>query len=122
VFMTYADPVTGQVLPAWRAVWPVFGATNQLLAALALLAVTVWLKRTGRTWLFAGLPMAFMLVMTMSALALLIGKNGFSLIGIISSVLFVLGLILTAEAARAFRLDEMGPEPVVLKPAEAGGD
>ncbi len=122
VFMTYTDPVTGQALPAWRAVWPVFGATNQLLAALALLAVTVWLKRTGRTWLFAGLPMAFMLMMTMSALALLIGRNGFSLIGIISSVLFILGLILAVEAARAFRLDELGPEPVVLKPAEAGGD
>jgi len=122
VFMTYTDPVTGQVLPAWRAVWPVFGATNQLLAALALLAVTVWLKRTGRKWLFTGLPMAFMLVMTMSALALLIGKNGFSLIGIISSVLFILGLVLSVEAARAFRLDELGPEPVVLKAAETGGD
>jgi carbon starvation protein len=122
VFMTYSDPVTGQVLPAWRAVWPVFGATNQLLAALALLAVTVWLKRTGRTWLFAGLPMAFMLVMTMSALALLIGQNGFSLIGIISSVLFILGLVLSFEAARAFRLAELGPEPVVLKAAEASGD
>ncbi len=122
VFMTYTDPATGQVLPAWRAVWPVFGATNQLLAALALLAVTVWLKRTGRTWLFAGLPMAFMLVMTMSALVLLIGQNGFSLIGIISSVLFLLGLILAIEAARAFRLADLGPEPVVLKPAEASGD
>jgi carbon starvation protein len=119
VFMTYTDPVTGAAMPAWRAVWPVFGATNQLLAALALLAVTLWLKRTGRTWLFAGLPMAFMLVMTMSALVLLIGQNGFSLIGVISSVLFILGLTLTVEAARAFRLDELDPEKVVLKPVEA---
>jgi carbon starvation protein len=122
VFMTYTDPTTGQVMPAWRAVWPVFGATNQLLAALALLAVTVWLKRTGRTWLFAGLPMAFMLVMTMTALALLIGQNGFSLIGVISSVLFILGLTLAVEAARAFRLDELDPEKVVLKPVAASGD
>jgi carbon starvation protein len=122
VFMTYADPATGTVMPAWRAVWPVFGATNQLLAALALLAVTVWLKRTGRTWLFAGLPMAFMLVMTMSALALLIWQNGLSLIGVISSVLFILGLTLAIEAARAFRLDELEPETVVLKPVEASGD
>jgi carbon starvation protein len=30
----------GQVIPAWRAVWPVFGATNQLLGALALLTAT----------------------------------------------------------------------------------
>jgi carbon starvation protein len=122
VFVTYTDPVTGQVLPAWRAVWPVFGATNQLLAALALLAVTVWLKRTGRVWLFAGLPMAFMLVMTMSALVMLIWYNGFTLIGVISSALFVLGLLLAIEAARAFRLQEVGPEPVQLRPVEAGGD
>jgi carbon starvation protein len=121
VFVTYADPATGQVLPAWRAVWPVFGATNQLLAALALLAVTVWLKRTGRTWIFAGAPMAFMLVMTMTALAMLIWRNGLTLIGVISSALFVLGLLLTVEAARAFRLEEMGPEQVTLKPAGAGG-
>ncbi len=122
VFMTYSDPVTGQVLPAWRAVWPVFGATNQLLAALALLAVTVWLKRTGRVWAFAGVPMAFMLVMTMSALALLITQYGLSLIGVISSALFVLGLMLTVEATRAFRLDVLGPEPITLKPVEAVGD
>ncbi|UCC70951.1 MAG: carbon starvation protein A [Gemmatimonadota bacterium] len=122
VFMTYADPATGQVLPAWRAVWPVFGATNQLLAALALLSVTVWLKRTGRTWVFAGAPMAFMLVMTMTALAMLIWRNGLTLIGVISSVLFVLGLFLAIEAARAFRLHELGPEPVTLKAVGASGD
>ncbi len=122
VFMTYTDPVTGQVLPAWRAVWPVFGATNQLLAALALLAVTVWLKRTGRSWAFAGVPMAFMLVMTMSALALLISQYAFSLIGAIATALFLLGLMLAVEAARAFRLDVLGPEPVTLKPAQALGD
>ncbi|MGW8266874.1 MAG: carbon starvation CstA family protein, partial [Longimicrobiales bacterium] len=65
-FLTYTTP-SGQVIPVWRAVWPVFGATNQLLAGLALLAVTVWLKRTGRTWLFAGIPMVFMVGMTLTA-------------------------------------------------------
>lgn len=122
VFMTYTDPASGQVLPAWRAVWPVFGATNQLLAALALLAVTVWLKRTGRTWAFAGLPMAFMLVMTMTALGMLILRHGLSLIGVIATALFLLGLMLAVEAARAFRLRELGPEPVRLKTAQAMGD
>lgn len=123
VFVTYTDPVAGNVLPAWRAVWPVFGATNQLLAALALLAVTVWLKRTGRAWVFAGAPMAFMLVMTMTALGMLIWKNGLSLIGVISMALFLLGLMLSLEAAKAFRLRELGPEPVRLKAAaEVAGD
>jgi carbon starvation protein len=121
VFATYtvADPVSGATVtqPAWRAIWPVFGATNQLLAALALLAITVWLKRTGRVWAFAGIPMAFMLVVTMSALALLIIQPGPMVIRAISSALFILGLLLSIEAARAFRLQELGPEPVTLKPA-----
>ncbi len=122
VFVTYADPVSGQVIPAWKAVWPVFGATNQLLAALALLAVTMWLKRTGRQWAFAGVPMAFMLVMTMTALVILIQRYGFSLIGVIAGALFVLGAMLSVEAARAFRLHQLGPEPVTLKPVEVAGD
>jgi carbon starvation protein len=122
VFAKYPDPVSGQMQAAWRAVWPVFGATNQLLAALALLAVTLWLKRTGRTWAFAGLPMAFMLVMTMSALAMLIMQEGPVIIRGLSVALFALGLMLSVEAARAFRLEELGPEPVTLKPAAAGGD
>ncbi len=122
VFVTYTDPVTGTVLPAWRAIWPVFGATNQLLAALALLAVTVWLKRTGRSWAFAGIPMVFMLVMTMTALVMLLANYGLTLIGIIAAALFLLGLMLAIEAARAFRLDEVGPEPVTLRPAGAMGD
>jgi carbon starvation protein len=122
VFATYTDPVTGQVQPAWRAVWPVFGATNQLLAALALLAITVWLKRTSRVWAFAAAPMAFMLLMTMSALVLLVRQEGPPIIRVISTALFVLGLALSIEAFRAFRLSELGPEPVTLRPAEAGGD
>ncbi len=44
--------------------WPVFGATNQLLGGLALLVLTVWLVKTGRPrWVTAG-PMVFMLAMT----------------------------------------------------------
>ncbi|MEE8551360.1 MAG: carbon starvation CstA 5TM domain-containing protein [Gemmatimonadota bacterium] len=99
-----------------------FGATNQLLAGLALLAVTVWLKRTGRQWAFAALPMVFMLVMTMTAIVMLIAQNGLSLLGMIASALFVLGVLLAIEAARASRLKELGPEPVILRPAGAMGD
>jgi carbon starvation protein len=45
--------------------WPLFGATNQCLAALALVAITVYLKgRGGFGYLISGLPAAFMVVMT----------------------------------------------------------
>jgi carbon starvation protein CstA len=44
--------------------WPVFGATNQLLGGLALLVITVWLVRTGRPAWVTAIPMLFMLAMT----------------------------------------------------------
>ena len=115
VFMTYTTP-TGQHIPVWRAVWPVFGATNQLLAGLALLAVTVWLKRTGRTWLFAALPMVFMVVMTMSATGMLmIGSSTAGPVRVIAIFLFVLGAMMVVEAFRALRKPDVPPEPIVLR-------
>ncbi len=90
----------GNIVPAWRAVWPVFGATNQLLAGLALLVVFVWLKRLGKKTLFVALPMVFMLIMTLWALVQLIYQSGFTAIGIIAMFLLVLALILVFEAVR----------------------
>lgn len=58
--------------PVWRIFWDLFGASNQLLAALTLLGVTVWLWRTRRAmwvWFVTGLPTAFMYVMSTWALA-----------------------------------------------------
>jgi len=42
--------------------WPLFGATNQLLAGLALLVITFYLWRRGRTILFLAVPLGFMLL------------------------------------------------------------
>ena len=63
--------LTGQ----WKAIWPLFGAANQLLAALALLAVTLWLKNKKITNWFTRWPMYFMYIMTNCALLLLLWKN-----------------------------------------------
>ncbi len=49
--------------------WPVFGATNQLLGGLALLVVTVWLVRQRRPIWVTAVPMVFMLAMTGWAIA-----------------------------------------------------
>ncbi len=100
VLITLRD-ASGNPMPAWKVIWPVFGATNQLLAGLALLVVTVWLKRTGQRPWFTGLPMAFMVIMTVWALVLLLGQYRFSTIGIISLVLLAMSLVLLAEAWRA---------------------
>ncbi len=50
------------------ALWPLFGAVNQTLAALALIVITIYLKaRSKRGWLITALPAAFMLVVSLWA-------------------------------------------------------
>jgi carbon starvation protein len=51
----------------WVYLWQLFGASNQLLAALSLLIVTVWLRSIGRNPAYAGIPMLFMYVTTIAA-------------------------------------------------------
>jgi carbon starvation protein len=55
---------------AYLVAWPIFGTSNQMLASLSLLAISIWLIRTGRRAWFAIWPMVFMLVMTVTALVL----------------------------------------------------
>ncbi|MBR6374047.1 MAG: carbon starvation protein A [Victivallales bacterium] len=75
--------------------WPVFGASNQLLAALTLLSVTLWLMRKKRPALFAMLPMFFMLVISIWALVcLIIQKWGNATLVSISIMLIILALFL----------------------------
>lgn len=51
-------------------IWPLFGAANQLLSALVLIALAVFLRVTGRKGWMLYVPMIFMFVVTMSALGL----------------------------------------------------
>ena len=50
--------------------WPIFGTSNQLLAGLTLLAISVWLIRSGKNAIYTIVPMIFMLVMTLWSLVL----------------------------------------------------
>lgn len=49
--------------------WPLFGTSNQLLAGITLLLITIWLKRQGRNYLPTLIPMVFILFMTLWAMA-----------------------------------------------------
>lgn len=48
--------------------WPLFGTANQLLAAISLLLIAVWLKRKGRSYILVIIPMFFVLAVTLIAL------------------------------------------------------
>lgn len=102
ISMNFKD-AQGLVIPAWKIIWPVFGATNQLLAGLALLVVAVWLKKHGKSVWFVVLPMIFILAMTLWALVMIVGQYGFGLLGIIADVILFLALILIWEAVKIFK-------------------
>ena len=53
---------------AYLVAWPIFGTSNQLLASLTLLAISIWLLKTGKKAAYAVVPMAFMLVVTLWSL------------------------------------------------------
>ncbi|MFH1682094.1 MAG: carbon starvation protein A [Candidatus Eisenbacteria bacterium] len=110
VFVTLKDP-EGNPIPAWQAIWPVFGATNQLLAGLALVVVTLWLRQSGKRALFAFLPMIFMVLMTLWAIAMFVFSGGTApVVRVISVLLLVLAILLVVQASRAFR-KPAGPAP-----------
>ena len=103
----------GNAVPVWKTFWSLFGASNQLLAALTLLGVTVWLWRTRRAawvWLVTGLPTAFMYTMSTWALAAMTlpkfrGPAGFALpadpVPWAGLVLLALAAVMLVEAIRA---------------------
>ena len=96
VIQTFPGP-DGKLQPAWKAVWPLFGATNQLLAALALLTFVVFLKVKKTSYTFALIPALVMMFMPMLALWDMVSRFGASsLVGGASVGMFVLGIFLMA--------------------------
>ncbi len=92
----------------YRLFWTLFGTSNQLLAALSLLAVTIWLKQSKRPFLFTLIPMLFVMTITIWALILQaswafkqkLELNATLLNGAVSLVLIFLALMLIVEAIR----------------------
>jgi carbon starvation protein len=103
VLITLNDPLTGAPVPAWKAIWPAFGASNQLLAGLVLLVVAVWMKKAGKRVMFLLLPMVFMNVMTIWGLVMLLLRYRASTVGLIAAVLLVLAAVVIFEAVRTIK-------------------
>ena len=100
---------------AYRLFWVLFGTSNQLLAGLTLLAISVWLRRSGKRGLFVIVPMVLVLTITVWSLVLQVlgavratGVAGFKLDaptfnGGVSLLLIGLALVLAVEAVKALR-------------------
>lgn len=87
--------------PAWKAIWPLFGATNQLLAALALVTFVVFLKARRIRYGFALAPAVVMIIMPLTALIMMVDNYGpVSLLGSISLGMFLLGVFVVVMSAR----------------------
>jgi carbon starvation protein len=96
--------VSGQ--PMGSVLWGLFGTTNQLLAALALLTVTLYLLKKGRSPWYTGIPAVFMMMTTVVAMVENLGtfSAGFTFedgtvwpLFIVGSVLFALAIWLSIE-------------------------
>jgi carbon starvation protein len=102
----------------WLAIWGAFGASNQLMAGLALLLIALWLKSEGRKNAWALYPAFFMIVTDMAALIFLGYVNFFKklpaaetaqatiaslLLGIIAVVLIVAAALLIVDGWKALR-------------------
>ena len=98
-------------MTGYTIIWPLFGAANQLLAALALLAVCAWLGNAGRNNKMFFVPMAFMLAATLTSLGitfyqktLLIMKGGDifapAVQALLAVLLFVLAVVLAVKGVK----------------------
>ncbi len=117
VYLMMAPPEWG-----FRTFWTIFGTSNQLLAALTLVGVSVWLWRSGRPVWYALLPAAFMLISTATALVMNViaftgqyqkaigaGTSGAPMavnIGV-AIILMILGTFVVIEAARVWTLSRL---------------
>ncbi|RPI74627.1 MAG: carbon starvation protein A [Desulfobacteraceae bacterium] len=80
---------------AFLVIWPIFGSANQLLAALALIAVSVWLVKRGKNVWFTVLPALFMMITTLYSLFVLLIEKYIPKQNIMLSVVDVLLIVLS---------------------------
>ena len=100
-------------LGGYNNIWPLFGSANQLLAAMVLIALSVFLKVTGRKGFMLYVPMSLMLIVTMTSLGMsiynicmkLFVSGGFVFMTdglqlIVAILLVALGLLITFSSGK----------------------
>lgn len=115
-FATILTVVLGILLgmTGYAKIWGLFGAANQLLAGIGLLAVATWLGNAGKNNKMFLIPMAFMIVVTISSLAITV-KNQIGMIAaggadwgpyaqsILGILLIVLAVVLVIEGVQTLK-------------------
>jgi carbon starvation protein len=94
--------------------WPLFGTSNQLLAAISLMIVTIWLRRNGRSIVYTLVPLIFLLFMTIWAMTEQVffdwsgwgEADGNLLLFIFGAVILCFALWIILEAVRIFSKSE----------------
>jgi carbon starvation protein len=66
-FISIALAILLVMTGTWIYLWQLFGAANQLMAALSLMLVTIWLASVGKNWVYAGIPMILMYITTVAS-------------------------------------------------------
>lgn len=90
----------------WKVIWPIFGASNQLVAALALLVVTIYLWAMKKPTKYTIYPGIFVLLTTTAALIYQVGGfigNRNYLLAIIGSILLILAVFMVREGVIVVR-------------------
>jgi len=108
--------------PAGLALWSLFGSTNQVLAALTLLAVTIYLRQRKRPYWYTLVPMVFMLTVTVTAMIWDLRNywgDGNLLLTFAAAGILVLTVWLVVEGYLRFRKDTL--DRARLSPADTGG-
>ena len=113
VAMMFLFAVSGTI----RQMWPVFGAGNQLIGALALTTVTVWLVQRARQYLFAAVPAVFMVATTSAALVLLArthlgGGNPVLGASAVALLFLTMGVVVVGVARFARAVNQPRPLPM----------
>jgi carbon starvation protein len=90
-FWNITDPGSGGMRQAGWVLWPIFGASNQMLAALTLMVLTLYYWQKKKPFLPLLIPMLVIMVVTLTALLV----NAIKFYGV-NGILFVLNLILIA--------------------------
>lgn len=97
--------------------WPLFGTVNQMLAGLALLVASLYLYQRRRPWWVCGLPTAFMLVSTFTAMVENLvqhARKGNGTLAVVGAILLVLAAWLVVEAVLAVRRARRAPPKTAL--------